>query len=68
NVDNGATAVFLHEQFAKQYRIPTFLLEKPRLLSLADDSFADRILHAALVDLRIGNHQEQVLAFVTKLA
>lgn len=57
----------LDSNFARANRIPTFRLEKPVRLNNADGSLISQVDRAALVEVGIDNHTDQVYYFVTKI-
>lgn len=57
----------LDYNFVRANRIPTFRLEKPVRLNNADGSLISSVTHAALVDVSIDGHSDQVYCFITKI-
>lgn len=57
----------LDRNFARANKIPTFRLEKLVRLNNADGSLISLVERAALVDVSIDDHSDQVYYFVTKI-
>ena len=66
-VDNGSEAELIDESFARVNNLNTSKLETGVKLTLGNGEVAQLLTRTALVDVKIGDHQEQVLCYVAKL-
>ncbi|OJJ07729.1 hypothetical protein ASPVEDRAFT_97954, partial [Aspergillus versicolor CBS 583.65] len=66
-LDNGSEVDTIDPSLARALKLSTFKLNKPVPLHLADHSHYHDIAEAALIDLRIGDHLEQRLVYLTPL-
>ena len=60
-LDNGSEGELFDHSLAHQLKLPIFKLKKKIPLYLANDEKLQDIAEATLVDLRIGEHVEQVM-------
>ena len=68
--DTGATGyAFIDENIARQYNLPKFELRTPRPLDVIDGRpiASGDITHMVKVFVKIGNHEEELPAFITTL-
>lgn len=66
-IDNGSEAELIDESFMRTNKIPTFKLEKPIKLALANGEVVQQLNKACLVDVVISDHVEQVVCYLAKL-
>ena len=68
-IDSGATASYVDEGIVREHQIETTRLERPIIVYNADgtENINGRIEHTCTLRLRIGNHEEERLFFVTQL-
>ena len=66
-IDNGSEAELIDESFVRTNKISTFKLKTQIRLELSNGEVVEWLDRACLVDIQIGNHQEQLLCYVTKL-
>jgi hypothetical protein len=66
-LDNGSQGELFDHSLAHQLILPIFRLKKKIPLYLANDKKLQDITEATLVDLRIGEHIEQILCYLVKL-
>ena len=66
-VDNGSEAELIDESFARINKLNTSKLETGVKLTLGNGQVAQLLTRTALVDVKIGDHQEKVLCYVAKL-
>lgn len=67
-LDNGSEADLIDASFARKRQFPVFKLRRPIPLKLADGTPYTHLSETALVDLQIGDHREQRLFYIAKLA
>ena len=66
-VDNRSEAELIDESFARVNKLNTSKLETGVKLTLGNGEVAQLLTRTALADVKIGDHQEQVLCYVAKL-
>lgn len=68
-LDNGSTAYgFIDRSHAQRLSIPLIPLVRPRALNLADGaSTRQKLTHQALINIKIGEHEEQMVCYVADL-
>jgi transposase InsO family protein len=66
-LDNGSEGELLDYSLARRLKFPIFKLKKRIPLYLANGEKLQSITEAALVDLRIGEHVEQMFCYLVKL-
>ena len=66
-LDNGSEGELLDHSLAHRLKFPIFKVKKRILLYLANGEKLQSITEAALVDLRIGEHVEQMFCYLVKL-
>ena len=68
--DTGATGyAFIDENFARQHNLPKYKLRTPRPLDVIDGRpiASGDVTHMVKVFVKIGNHEEELPAFITTL-
>ena len=63
-LDNGSEADLFDYSHARKLNLPTFKLQKPIPLHLGNGEFYKELTEAALIDLHIGDHSEQVVCYL----
>jgi hypothetical protein len=66
-LDNGSEADLFDYSHARKLKLPTFKLQKPIPLHLGNGEFYRELTEAALIDLHIGDHSEQVVCYLTHI-
>ena len=66
--DTGCASLFIDSSYARAHKYETIPLTRPATLELADGSEVAGVIHMARVTVKLGNHSEDVLAYVTKLS
>ena len=68
--DTGATGyAFIDENFGRQHNLPRYELRPPRPLNVIDGRLiaSGDVTHMVKVFVKIGNHEEELPAFITTL-
>jgi hypothetical protein len=65
-MNTGAISEFVNEFFTRKYNIPLILLNRPRIMRLADGviNFNRSITHFAILNIAIKQHVEKVSCYV----
>ena len=66
-IDNGSEAELVDESFVRKHKLNTFKLDKKSKLTLRNGEVVQLLSKAALIDVKIGDHEEQVLCYLAKL-
>lgn len=66
-LDNGSEADLFDYSHARKLNLPTFKLQKSIPLHLGNGEFYRELTEAALIDLHIGDHSEQVVCYLTHI-
>ena len=66
-IDNGSEAELIDESFVRKHKLNTFKLDKKVKLTLGNGEVVQLLSKAALIDVKIGDHEEQVLCYLAKL-
>ena len=66
-IDNGSEAELIDESFVRKHKLNTFKLDKKVKLTLGNGEVVQLLSKAALIDVKIGDHEEQVLYYLAKL-
>ena len=66
-VDNGSEAELIDESFARIHKLNTFKLDKKVKLTLGNGEVVQLLTKAALIEIKIGDHDEQVRCYIEKL-
>ena len=66
-LDNGSEGDLLDYSYARKLNLPNFKLAKPVPLHLGNGEFYKEVTEAALIDLDIGDHREQLVCYLTDI-
>ena len=66
-LDNGSEGDLLDYPYARKLNLPNFKLAKPVPLHLGNGEFYKEVTEAALIDLDIGDHREQLVCYLTDI-
>ena len=68
-IDNGSEAEILNESFAQEKKLGIITLKKQDRvrLVLGDGSSSQILKKAAIIDLKIGDHQEELFCYLAKI-
>jgi len=66
--DDGATSSFVDRSFTRKHKIHQIPLNSPRHLTYIDDSNSSQsIIYAAIINIAMGSHTEQLVCYVADL-
>jgi reverse transcriptase-like protein/integrase-like protein len=66
-LDNGSEPTLIDYSYAQRLKLPPFKLAKPIPLYLGNGQRYGDLTEATLIDLRIGNHNEQLLCYLAHI-
>ena len=67
-LDGGSEADLVDQDFVRMNQIPTMKLEQPIPLFLADGTKLQDLKEAAIMELALGEHVEQILCYMAKVS